>query len=220
MNASNDATSTNTNTTVKDTEPPPPLLIKLTGYRILNVVLIMAFVAVKAVLAYQGRPSATTVDWVSGGVVVIVLWWLGLYESLDPPIWPWFFHNDYAYPISQVLLLVMRGFVHVGYHHPRTVDYLVDLAVQLVGICGVSAYKVGLPAFLRKIPGGVKGVVALSVVVYLLLDLLFWTIARLLGGDKEVQRQRKSLIRFVYAIILFGLSVAYVITFRHRVARG
>jgi len=78
-----------------------PLLVKLTGYRILNVVLVAGFVVAKAILTYRGRPRATTLDWVLGGVLGIGLWWVGLYESVGPPIWPWFFHNDYAYQVIE-----------------------------------------------------------------------------------------------------------------------
>lgn len=49
----------------------PPLLIKLTCYRILTVVLVVPFVATKAILTYQGQSSATTLDWVLGGVITI-----------------------------------------------------------------------------------------------------------------------------------------------------
>ena len=56
---------------LRDSEPTPPLLVKLTGYRILFVVLTVAFVAAKAILTYQGQPAATTLDWVLGGVIGI-----------------------------------------------------------------------------------------------------------------------------------------------------
>jgi len=84
---------------VYDSAPRPLLLVKLTGYRILTVVLTVAFVAAKAVMAYQGKRAGTTLDWVFAGVVAIGLWWIGLYETVNPPIWPWLFHYDYATPL-------------------------------------------------------------------------------------------------------------------------
>ncbi|KAI0265287.1 hypothetical protein BC834DRAFT_878684 [Gloeopeniophorella convolvens] len=51
----------------------PPLLIKITGYRILNTALILAFGVPKAVLSYKGElGSATAMDWVMGTVIAIV----------------------------------------------------------------------------------------------------------------------------------------------------
>jgi len=83
------------------TEVKPILLVKLTGYRLLNIVLISAVVSWKAVLSYRGQSvGPTTLDWISGGVLalgcVLPLWWLGLYESVQPPILPWLFSYDYA----------------------------------------------------------------------------------------------------------------------------
>jgi hypothetical protein len=110
-------------------ELAPPLLVKLTGYRILNMVLIATFVVAKAILTYEGRPSATVLDWLLGGVITIgqviifccsgkcsrhflSLWWLGLYESIDPPIWSWFFHDDYSYAVKAVF----EG-INCKFHH-------------------------------------------------------------------------------------------------------
>jgi hypothetical protein len=99
-------------------EPSAPLLVKLTGYRILNITIILTVVSWKAILSYQGQSiRPTTLDWISGGILALGcaslfpivsspkiltiphwnrLWWLGLYETVQPPILPWFFSYDYS----------------------------------------------------------------------------------------------------------------------------
>jgi hypothetical protein len=53
-------------------ESRPPLLIKLTGYRLLNVTLLSAFGMSRVVLQYKGQPVApTTLEWVMGVVLTI-----------------------------------------------------------------------------------------------------------------------------------------------------
>jgi len=85
-------------------EPRPPLLVKVTGYRLLNVIVILAFGLSKGVMEYTGRSLvSTTLDWIMGVVLAIALWWLGLYETVNPPIWPLFFHRDYSGPVFSVI---------------------------------------------------------------------------------------------------------------------
>ena len=49
------------------------LLVKLTGYKLLNMLVISAFGVAKAVLTYQGLSAApTTLDWILGVVLTIV----------------------------------------------------------------------------------------------------------------------------------------------------
>ena len=53
-------------------EPRLPLLVKLTGYRLLNIVVITTVVAWKAVLSYRGQSVApTTLEWITGGVLTL-----------------------------------------------------------------------------------------------------------------------------------------------------
>ncbi|KIM81246.1 hypothetical protein PILCRDRAFT_505831 [Piloderma croceum F 1598] len=80
--------------------PTSLLLVKVTGYRLLNILVITTVVAWKAVLSYRGQLVApTTLDWISGGILALGLWWLGLYESVEPPVLPWLFSRDYSHSI-------------------------------------------------------------------------------------------------------------------------
>lgn len=114
--------------------PRPPLLVKLTGYRLLNVLVIASFVAWKAALSYQGQSFApTTLDWITGGVLTLGcvilhnvqkslvmycnrLWWLGLYESVKPPVLPWLFSWDYSRDIAMGVRRCVKGGKHQGAH--------------------------------------------------------------------------------------------------------
>ena len=58
-----------------DTQPfsgdsRPPLLVKVTGYRLLNVTVLCAFGISRVVLMYQGQTAVpTTLEWVMGVVI-------------------------------------------------------------------------------------------------------------------------------------------------------
>ncbi|KIM78685.1 hypothetical protein PILCRDRAFT_824127 [Piloderma croceum F 1598] len=53
-------------------EPPSLLLVKVTGYRLFNIVVITIVVAWKVVLSYQGQLVApTTLDWIGGGILAL-----------------------------------------------------------------------------------------------------------------------------------------------------
>jgi hypothetical protein len=54
------------------TEPRPPLLVKVTGYRLLYVMVVSAFGLSKAVMEYNGKSLvSTTLDWIMGVVLAI-----------------------------------------------------------------------------------------------------------------------------------------------------
>jgi len=103
----------------------PPLLVRLTGYRLLLIVTALAFCVPKGVLALQGQNAAPNALDLVFGILSLGLWWLGLYESLDPPVLPHLFHTDYSRQLGTALLyplhLLARGvlsvvivFIHVG----------------------------------------------------------------------------------------------------------
>jgi len=60
---------------------PPPLGVKLTVYRLLNLT-IFSIGVTKAILSYKGQSIApTTLDWIGGALLAAVLYWVGLYEQ-------------------------------------------------------------------------------------------------------------------------------------------
>ncbi|KAI0689137.1 hypothetical protein BC835DRAFT_276254 [Cytidiella melzeri] len=78
-------------------ECSPPLLVKVTGYRILNIAVILILGSWKSIASYHNQAIlSTSLDLALGVVLAAALYWLGLYEAVQPPLMLWFFHKDYA----------------------------------------------------------------------------------------------------------------------------
>ncbi|KAF8268199.1 hypothetical protein EI94DRAFT_1205969 [Lactarius quietus] len=78
---------------------PPPLGVKLTGYRLLNVGVILVFGATKAALAFCGQSLALTMlDWMAGTSSAVILYWIGQVKTQSgrQSRWLLFFHLDWA----------------------------------------------------------------------------------------------------------------------------
>jgi hypothetical protein len=59
--------------TDRDAASPPPLGVKLTVYRMLNMITLLSFGIIKGILTYMGKSAApTTLDWVSGTLLAAV----------------------------------------------------------------------------------------------------------------------------------------------------
>ncbi|KAI0689139.1 hypothetical protein BC835DRAFT_1223365, partial [Cytidiella melzeri] len=70
---------------------------KVTGYRIMNTTIILVLGVWKSVASYRGEAIlSTSLDLVAGAVLAVILYWLGLYETVEPPRMRWLFHDDYA----------------------------------------------------------------------------------------------------------------------------
>jgi len=109
------------------TEPPPgnindseegyedaslPLGVKLTGYRLINLAVILGIGAAKFVFSLQGYSTAPTgLEWAGGSVLTASLYWIGLYEAVDPPIWEWLLHVDCAPGIGFGSKCFLGGFL-------------------------------------------------------------------------------------------------------------
>ncbi|KAH9025689.1 hypothetical protein EDB83DRAFT_2426122 [Lactarius deliciosus] len=73
-------------------DSPPPLGVKLTCYRLLNVTTGISFVTLSAVLAYKNLTAAAATVGLVSGLSAIGLSWVGLYERR--PERNWFFQDD------------------------------------------------------------------------------------------------------------------------------
>jgi len=92
----------------------PPLGVKLTGYRLLNMTIVFSFGIIKGILTYMGQSTApTTLDWVSGALLAVVLYWIGLYEERDAKKWEWFFQVDLAPAIGYCTKRAIGGVMGV-----------------------------------------------------------------------------------------------------------
>jgi len=91
---------------------PPPLGVKLTGYRLLFMTTVFSFGTVKGILTYMGQSIApNTLDWVSGTFLAVVLYWIGLFEERDSNKWRWFFQVDLSHAIGYYAKRVFGGVV-------------------------------------------------------------------------------------------------------------
>ena len=54
-------------------ELQPPLRVKLTGYRLLNMSVVFTFGVAKAILTYMGESAMpTTLDWIGGAFLAVM----------------------------------------------------------------------------------------------------------------------------------------------------
>ncbi|KAI0263269.1 hypothetical protein BC834DRAFT_971524 [Gloeopeniophorella convolvens] len=93
--------------------PPGPLGIKFTGYRLLNMTVLIAVGLAKFILSLKGQSTIpTALEWMSGSILAAILYWLGLYEAVQPPRWIWFHHADYAPAIGHFPKYFVGGVMH------------------------------------------------------------------------------------------------------------
>ncbi|KAF8498217.1 hypothetical protein F5888DRAFT_1693645 [Russula emetica] len=92
-------------------ELPPPLGVKLTGYKLLNMSVMLTFTTTEAILAYTKRPAviSTWLDWIAGGFLGAALYWIGQYEPLRSSKWEWFFQVDLMRAICYCVLRFIGG---------------------------------------------------------------------------------------------------------------
>ncbi|KAI0263232.1 hypothetical protein BC834DRAFT_324129 [Gloeopeniophorella convolvens] len=61
-----------------DAGTPPPLGIKLTGYRLLNIIVLIAVGLAKFILSLKGHSATPTgLEWMAGSILAAILYWLG-----------------------------------------------------------------------------------------------------------------------------------------------
>jgi len=75
----------------------------------------LSFGAAKSILAYKGQSIApTTLDWVSGTFLTVVLYWIGLYEESNK--WKWCFQVDLAPWIGYCAKRVVAEFIWLQFY--------------------------------------------------------------------------------------------------------
>jgi len=150
------------------TEPPteqspeagrPPLLVKLTGYRLLVVVVTIVLGTAKLVLIYRGQSLAPTwLDFTTAVLLALVFWYLGLYENVTPPVATWFFHTDHTRVVHIVVSFLAYGLI---YSLCTTLSSIAGMnsGLALVHVCSGSLSV----AFIRAVSETVAMLVALLV---------------------------------------------------------
>ncbi|KAI0338278.1 hypothetical protein BDW22DRAFT_807059 [Trametopsis cervina] len=84
---------------------------QVTLCRVLYTTVVCVFGTWKAVAAYQGKAiSSNTLDIFMGIILAVLIYWLGLFETVNPPVLTWFFHKDYA--VTLYALFASRASSH------------------------------------------------------------------------------------------------------------
>jgi len=191
-------------------EPRPPLLVKLTGYRLLNIVAITAVVAWKAVLSYQGQSvGPTTLDWITGGVLTLGLWWLGLYENIQPPILPWLFVRDYSHAITLEAIVRWTPEAMLGAMFGLTLSWV---WISIV-ILGVSVVDIGRGLYMGVTTGNIVVFILCTpivITVVVFCSRYTWKILLLFRDEKKVVGSISCLVVFIFNCI-FMLNFLYTI---------
>lgn len=192
---------------ISQNEPRPPLLVKLTGYRLLNIFIITAVIAWKAVLSYQGQSLVPmALDWIIGGVLTLGLWWLGLYESVEPPVLHWLFARDYSRAIARGMMKGIAGaliglllssgcalvIIQVGFVIGRGQDLQTGVTVgKIVNVLHatfpltlffMALFMLGQVAFMFRQEIGIAGLMP-GLALFVVYSVLLWPLVAVVGHD-------------------------------------
>jgi hypothetical protein len=149
-------------------QKPPAFGVKLTGYRLLNVGVILAYGVTEAALAHCGHSSAlSALDWMAGLLLAFILYCVGQLKTRNErnPRWLLFFHVDWAPEILEALTSVETPFAppeYVSFFDKLNHDGLSCYAQD----CKPAGPQPGSGTFLQVFNW------SLDVPVNLLLDLL------------------------------------------------
>jgi len=99
---------------------------------------VLSFGTVKTIRTHKGQSIAlTTLDWVSGTFLIVMLYWVGMYE--DSNKWKWFFQVDSAPAIGYCAKRVVGGFVWLLFYSNGLL-VLLSLALMLGGLSAHPSY--------------------------------------------------------------------------------
>jgi len=129
---------------------PPPLGVKLTVYRLLNITILFSIGIIKGILTYKGQSTApTTLDWIGGALLAALLYWIGLYEDRDTKKGEWFFQADLAPAIGYCTKLFVAGVMWPLFFLDGIFVYVLSMG-SLLGILTSIILNLCLPHILRS----------------------------------------------------------------------
>jgi len=119
---------------VVERDPLPPLGVKLTCYRLLNVTTAILWAVPKAVLSYKNRSAAGTTLDLLAALCGVALYWVGLFEERRGKNWERFFQVDLAPSFGHSAKRFLGGVV-------STVSVLCSVLaiLPLIFVCLLSA---------------------------------------------------------------------------------
>ncbi|KAH9996398.1 hypothetical protein BJV74DRAFT_287864 [Russula compacta] len=120
-----------------------PLGVKLTGYRLLNLVVLLGIGLFKFILSLQGQSIAPTgLEWVGGSVLAALLYWIGLYEVVEPPRWEWFLHIDWAPAIGFAWKCFLGGVLQAFVLYWEMLPFCLFIGIPLLVLSRISQYSI------------------------------------------------------------------------------
>ncbi|KAJ7461601.1 hypothetical protein FB451DRAFT_1404833 [Mycena latifolia] len=108
--------------------PLPPLTphVKVTPWRLLNTVLVLALGIYKAAASYLGQSIApTTLDWIIGVVWTLICYWVGFAEQENST---WFFSHD----LADVLRVAFTRFFFVLVFTTLVISFFASAMLDLI----------------------------------------------------------------------------------------
>jgi len=192
-----------------DPEPTRPLLVvKLTGYRLLTIIVIASLGTAKAVLAFRGKSALpTALDWWIGVFCTIVLWWLGLYENTNPPVAVWFFHTDFASGIIAFLLQIVGstalylGLFLFYWTSAANITAINDVVFKQHSKF-VARCLMGLLSIFVLLPIGVLW-------IFIFVAIMVFPLPWMFGMEKEREFDDETYVKGWALVALLGLLVAW-----------
>jgi len=171
-------------------DPPPPLGVKLTVYRLLNMSVVFVFGTTKAILTYMGQSIApTTLDWIAGVLLTMFLYYIGLYEPVCSERWEWFFQVDLVPAIGYGLLRFVGGVFGVL--------FALNGILAITSLCGVPFFILA-----HFIPGVSLDIWLGVYICFTFCSHIFWMRTRRLRGLVRA-RQYRNVTRLLKA---YGLG--------------
>jgi len=123
-----------------EVDAPVPLGVKLTAYRLLNLVIILALGLAKFILSLKGQAAAPTgLEWVAGSVFAALSYWIGLYELVQPPRWEWLLHVDLAPAIGFILKCFLGGVLQAFALYWEMLPFCLFIGIPLLVLSRITA---------------------------------------------------------------------------------
>jgi len=124
-----------------EVDNPVPLGVKLTTYRLLNLVIIFASGLAKFILSLKGQSAAPTgLEWAAGTMFAVLSYWIGLYEPAQPPRWEWLLHVDLAPAIGFIMKCFLGGVPLAFSVWWEMLPFCLFIGVPLFVLSRVTAY--------------------------------------------------------------------------------
>jgi len=124
-----------------EVDVPVPLGVKLTTYRLLNLVIIFVLGLAKFILSLKGQSAAPTgLEWAAGTMFAVLSYWIGLYEPVQPPRWEWLLHVDLAPAIGFIMKFFLEVVLLAFFMYWEILPFCLFTGVPLFVLSRITTY--------------------------------------------------------------------------------